>query len=229
MRQETSAFLRVIHLNKQVPSGDSVIHILNDVNLNVITGESVAILGASGSGKTTLLTLLAGLDLPSSGEIYFQEQHLNLLDEDKRAQIRRESVGFIFQSFQLLPSLNAVENVMLPLEIQYVAHQECKSRAVEWLNRVGLGNRLYHYPAQLSGGEQQRVAIARAFVNHPQILFADEMTGNLDTHTGQLITDIVFELNREQGTTLLLVTHDTILADRCDRRLFLHEGVLQPC
>lgn len=229
MRQEPSAFLRAINLNKQVPSGDSLIHILNDVNFSVMAGESIAILGASGSGKTTLLTLLAGLDLPTSGDIFFQDWHLSRLSEDARAQIRRESVGFIFQSFQLLPSLTALENVMLPLEIQYMPHRQCETLALEWLNKVGLGTRTHHYPSQLSGGEQQRVAIARAFVNDPDILFADEMTGNLDTHTGELITDIVFELNQDQGTTLLLVTHDNALATRCDRRLLLQEGILQPC
>ena len=229
MQQDTSALLRIIHLNKQVRSGDSQITILTDVNFSVIKGESVAILGASGSGKTTLLTLMAGLDLPSSGDIFFRHHHLNVLEEEERAQIRRQSIGFIFQSFQLLPSLTALENVMLPLEIQYLTHRQCKTTAIEWLNTVGLGQRLNHYPSQLSGGEQQRVAIARAFVNNPEIIFSDEMTGNLDTHTGQLIANILFNLNQQQHTTMILVTHDTSLAERCHRKLFLHEGILQPC
>lgn len=229
MQPQVSTFLRVEHLNKQVPSGDSKITILNDVNLNVKEGESVAILGASGSGKTTLLSLLAGLDLPTSGDVYLMDHHLNIMDEEQRAQVRRNHVGFIFQSFQLLPTLTALENVMLPLEIRYIKHQRCKMEATEWLNKVGLGKRLTHYPAQLSGGEQQRVAIARAFINAPKIIFSDEMTGNLDTHTGELITDILFSLNQEQKTTLLLVTHDACLADRCHTRLLLQEGVMQSC
>ena len=229
MQPQASTFLRVEHLNKKVPSGDSKITILNDVNLNVKEGESVAILGTSGSGKTTLLSLLAGLDLPTSGDVYLMDHHLNIMDEEQRAQVRRNHVGFIFQSFQLLPTLTALENVMLPLEIRYIKHQRCKIEATEWLNKVGLGKRLAHYPAQLSGGEQQRVAIARAFINAPKIIFSDEMTGNLDTHTGELITDILFSLNQEQKTTLLLVTHDASLAARCHTRLLLQEGVIQSC
>ncbi|MDR3491512.1 MAG: ATP-binding cassette domain-containing protein [Gammaproteobacteria bacterium] len=226
---DASAFLEVSHLNKQVPSGDSQITILKDVNLTIKNSETVAILGASGSGKTTLLTLLAGLDLPTQGDIYFQQHHLNALDEEQRALIRGASVGFIFQSFHLLPTLTALENVMLPLEIQYVSYERCKKEATEWLHRVGLSDRLNHYPSKLSGGEQQRVAIARAFINNPKIVFADEMTGNLDTHTGHLISDILFSLNTLQATTLVLVTHDETLASRCQRRLLLNEGVLQPC
>jgi putative ABC transport system ATP-binding protein len=226
MDNDSSTFLRVQHLNKKVLSGDSHITILQDVNLAVKVGESVAILGASGSGKTTLLTLLAGLDLPTSGDIYFQHHHLNRLDEEKRARIRGQSVGFIFQSFNLLPALTAVENVMLPLEIQYITHNTAKQEAIKWLNRVGLAERLNHYPSVLSGGEQQRVAIARAFVNKPNIIFADEMTGNLDTHTGEHIIEILFSLNEIEHTTLVLVTHDVNLASRCKRRLSLVEGVL---
>jgi len=226
MATAISEFLRVEHLNKKVQSGDSHITILQDVNLTVKTGESVAILGASGSGKTTLLTLLAGLDLPTSGDIYFQQQHLNTLNEEQRALIRGQSIGFIFQSFNLLSTLTALENVMLPLEIQYVPNTIAKKEASQWLNRVGLGERLYHYPAVLSGGEQQRVAIARAFVNKPKIIFADEMTGNLDTHTGDRIIDVLFSLNEIEHTTLVLVTHDASLASRCTRRVSLSEGVL---
>jgi putative ABC transport system ATP-binding protein len=229
MAIDSSMFLEVTHLNKQVPSGDSQITILKDVNLTIKKGESVAILGASGSGKTTLLTLLAGLDLPTTGDIYLQQQHLNSLNEEERAVIRGASVGFIFQSFQLLPTLTALENVMLPLEIQYVPYQRCKSEASAWLKKVGLGHRLHHYPSKLSGGEQQRVAIARAFINQPKIIFADEMTGNLDTETGRIISDILFSLNTQEGTTLVLVTHDEKLASRCQRRLQLREGVLQSC
>ncbi|MBX3710034.1 MAG: ABC transporter ATP-binding protein [Gammaproteobacteria bacterium] len=229
MQQEPSIFIQVEHLSKMVPSGDSKIIILQDINLTVASGESVAILGTSGSGKTTLLTLLAGLDLPTSGNIYFQQQHLNNLDEERRALIRKQSIGFIFQSFQLLPSLTTLENVMLPLEIRYIKHKQCKIEATEWLNKVGLGQRLNHYPSQLSGGEQQRVAIARAFVSKPKVILADEMTGNLDTKTGELVADILFSLNQNQHTTLLLVTHDVNLASRCHRRLLLREGVLQPC
>jgi putative ABC transport system ATP-binding protein len=229
MQMDASVFLQVNHLKKQVSSGEGYITILNDINLTVKAGESLAVLGASGSGKTTLLTLLAGLDLPTSGDIYFRDQHLNLMDEEQRARLRSRSVGFIFQSFQLLPTLTALENVMLPLEIQYAPHQRCKSEAERWLRQVGLSERMRHYPSQLSGGEQQRVAIARAFINQPQIIFADEMTGNLDTHTGEMISDILFSLNQQQQTTLVLVTHDASLASRCERRVSLREGLLQPC
>lgn len=186
-------------------------------------------MGQSGSGKTTLLTLLAGLDLPTSGEIHFLENNLNQLDEEQRALIRGKYVGFIFQAFQLLPTLTALENVMLPLEIQYVDNQRAKAIATEWLQKVGLEKRMNHYPSQLSGGEQQRVAIARAFVNNPKIIFADEMTGNLDTHTGELVSKLLFTLNEQQKTTLVLVTHDVNLASRCRQCLQLREGILQPC
>jgi putative ABC transport system ATP-binding protein len=217
------------HLNKQVQSGDSEIVILRDVNLSIQKGETVAILGASGSGKTTLLTLLAGLDVPTSGDIYIDRQHLNLLNEEQRTLVRAQQIGFIFQSFQLLPSLTALENVMLPLEIQYVPYQQAKSIATEWLNQVGLSKRLHHFPMKLSGGEQQRVAIARAFVNQPHIILADEMTGNLDTHTGELVSDVLFSLNQKHNTTLVLVTHDRRLAERCQKRYQLSEGILQAC
>jgi putative ABC transport system ATP-binding protein len=229
MPQNISAFLQINHLNKQVHSGDSEITILQDVNLSVNKGESVAILGTSGSGKTTLLTLLAGLDTPTSGDIYFEGRCISSLSEEERAFIRMKSVGFIFQSFQLLPTLTALENVMLPLEIQYIPHAEAKTRATEWLTRVGLGQRLNHYPTKLSGGEQQRVAITRAFVTNPSLIFADEMTGNLDTHTGELVSDILFSINQEIQTTLILVTHDDKLASRCQRRFLLEHGVLTQC
>lgn len=210
-------------------SGESKITILQDINLSIQTGETLAILGASGSGKTTLLTLLAGLDLPTQGEIYLADHHLNQLDEEERAVLRGKYLGFIFQSFQLLPTLTALENVMLPLEIQYISHQRCKTQATACLKQVGLSERLHHYPAQLSGGEQQRVAIARAFVGQPKIILADEMTGNLDTHTGKLVTDVLFALNQNYQTTLVLVTHDDHLAKRCHRQLLLREGSLHPC
>lgn len=229
MPRNISTFLHTQHLSKRVRSGDSDIIILRDINLSIKMGESVAILGASGSGKTTLLTLLAGLDLPTHGDIFLQHYHLNKLDEEKRARIRAELIGFIFQSFQLIPTLTALENVMLPLEIQSIPIAAAKNEATEWLSRVGLANRLHHYPLTLSGGEQQRVAIARAFVNQRKIIFADEMTGNLDTKTGQLVTDLLFSLNHQYQTTLVLTTHDSQLASCCTHRLLLHEGVLQAC
>jgi putative ABC transport system ATP-binding protein len=224
-----SSFLHTKHLSKQVQSGDSKIHILRDVTLDIKAGESVAIVGASGSGKTTLLSILAGLDLPTSGEVYFDQQPLHLLNEEMRASLRAKYVGFIFQSFQLLPTLTALENVMLPLEIQYVPNKQARAEATDWLKRVGLGARLHHYPKRLSGGEQQRVAIARAFVNQRKIIFSDEMTGNLDTQTGKLVTDILFSLNQEYHTTLVLVTHDERLSSRCEKRFTLSEGMLQSC
>jgi putative ABC transport system ATP-binding protein len=229
MQQHPSVFLQVTHLSKHVASGDSQISILNNVNLTINTGECVAIVGASGSGKTTLLTLLAGLDLPSSGDIFFQNQSLTKMPEEERAVLRGKNIGFIFQSFQLLPTLTALENVMLPLEIQYVDHQQAKLKALDWLQKVGLTERVNHYPTTLSGGEQQRVAIARAFITNPKIILADEMTGNLDVQTGELVTDLLFALNQTEQTTLVLVTHDAQLAARCQRRLELREGELQPC
>lgn len=229
MSEDTSSFLLTKHLSKEVQSGDSKIHILRDVNLNIKKGESVAILGNSGSGKTTLLTILAGLDLPSAGEVEFMHYKLQTLSEEKRAMLRSKYVGFIFQSFQLLPTLTALENVMLPLELQYIPHKQAKEEAREWLDRVGLGARLDHYPGRLSGGEQQRVAIARAFVNQRKIIFADEMTGNLDTKTGKLVSDILFSLNQEFQTTLVLVTHDERLSSRCEKRYILREGILHSC
>ncbi len=229
MLDDTSIFLQTRHLRKQVVSGNSHITILSDINFSVKKGESVAILGASGSGKTTLLTLLAGLDLPTAGDIYFQNLHFNQLDDEKRAALRGRHVGFIFQSFQLLPNLTALENVMLPLEIQSIPNNKARREASKWLKDVGLQSRLHHYPLKLSGGEQQRVAIARAFVTHPDIIFADEMTGNLDTHTGEYITDLIFSLNQEHQTTLVLVTHDDQLASRCQHQFLLQDGILHPC
>jgi len=200
------------------------LEILKGIELEIKSGETVAIIGASGSGKSTLLGLLAGLDLASEGSIHIGEVALEGLDEDGRALLRAREIGFVFQSFQLLPALTALENVMLPLELR--GDREAAERAARYLERVGLGERAGHYPRQLSGGEQQRVAIARAFAAEPRILFADEPTGNLDTRTGERIADLLFALNREEGTTLVLVTHDEGLAARCARRLRMDSGEL---
>ena len=200
------------------------LEILKGITLEIKSGEAVAIIGASGSGKSTLLGLLAGLDESSAGSVHIDGTDLGALDEDGRAQFRARSIGFVFQSFQLLPALTALENVMLPLELQ--GQTNVAQQAEHYLRRVGLDDRMGHYPLQLSGGEQQRVAIARAFANEPAILFADEPTGNLDTRTGERIIDLLFELNRDEGTTLVLVTHDAALADRCQRRLRLDGGAL---
>ncbi len=212
------------HLSKIVTSSEAELTILDNVSLSIERGSSVAILGASGSGKSTLLSLLAGLDLPSSGEVELAGKALNQLDEDQRAALRGEHVGFVFQSFQLLDSLTALENVMLPLEL--AGRRDARKRATELLERVGLAARTSHYPQQLSGGEQQRVAIARAFASEPAILFADEPTGNLDAATGERITDLLFELNHQQDTTLVLVTHDARLAERCSNTLQMQAGKL---
>ena len=212
-------------MGKQVSSGGQPLTILDNVELDVAAGESLAIIGRSGSGKTTLLSLLAGLDLPSSGEISLDGTALSKLDEETRARLRAGREGFVFQSFQLLGGFTALENVMLPAEI--AGQAEAESRARELLEQVGLGARLDHYPSQLSGGEQQRVALARAFAGDPKILFADEPTGNLDTETGAHIIELLFRLNREQGTTLVLVTHDPALAERCDRTVVLDGGRLR--
>ena len=218
------SIIRTEALSKTVLSGDSPLTILDGVTFAVERGETVAILGASGSGKTTLLGLLAGLDRPSAGEIWLGDRALNGLSEDDRAALRQRWVGFVFQSFQLLPALTALENVMLPLEL--AGARDAPSRAMSWLERVGLAGRLTHYPKQLSGGEQQRVAIARAFAGEAQILMADEPTGNLDGATGAEVAEVMFRLNRERGTTLLLVTHDPVIASRCARRLSLAGGKL---
>ncbi len=216
--------MQASRLSRQVPVNDGVLTILHHLDLEIASGESVAIIGASGSGKSTLLGLLAGLDLPTSGEVRINGENLFALDEDGRAALRGRLVGFVFQSFQLLPALTALENVMLPLELAGAA--SAREMALSVLQRVGLGERLSHYPKHLSGGEQQRVAIARAFATQPKLLLADEPTGNLDSATGARIIDLLFELNREQGTTLVLVTHDAELAARCGRRLRLVDGHL---
>ena len=214
--------IRTEDLRKSVPTVSGALHILKGIALQIKAGESVAIIGASGSGKSTLLGLLAGLDLPSSGRVWLNQCEITALDEDARAQLRGELVGFVFQSFQLLPSLTALENVMLPLEL--MGRSDASAAAHEYLRRVGLAERESHYPRQLSGGEQQRVAIARAFANAPKILFADEPTGNLDTATGAHIIDLLFDLNREKNTTLVLVTHEERLAERCERLIQLDAG-----
>ncbi|MBL1277805.1 MAG: ABC transporter ATP-binding protein [Ectothiorhodospiraceae bacterium] len=225
--------LYVENLGKSVASLDASTNqplvILHDIHLSVMPGESLAIIGPSGSGKSTLLGLLAGLDTPSTGSIHLAGENMGQMNEDQRAALRGEKLGFIFQSFQLLPTFTALENVMLPMELSD-KHPSGESglglqqQAEQLLSRVGLGERLQHYPAQLSGGEQQRVAIARAFLSRPALLLADEPTGNLDAHTGQRIIDLMFELNTEHQTTLVLVTHDSTLADRCDRVMALHDG-----
>jgi putative ABC transport system ATP-binding protein len=209
----------------EIINHDNQIRILQGLNLNIFAGEQVAIIGSSGSGKSTLLSLLAGLDMPTAGSVQIQGGKFSNLDEDGRAAVRSASMGFVFQSFQLLPSLTALENVMLPLQLKNQVN--AKQLALEALDKVGLSARVTHYPKQLSGGEQQRVAIARAFATQPAILFADEPTGNLDHATGQMIIELLFRMNAEAGTTLVLVTHDTQLADRCQRQLKLAGGVLQ--
>lgn len=219
------AVVEVIGLGKTVDNGATPLTILHDISFTVMPGESVAIVGASGSGKSTLLGLLAGLDVPGSGEVLLDGVALSLLDEDARAALRGRLLGFVFQSFQLLPSLTALENVMLPLEL--AAHPEAGKVAGEWLDRVGLAQRARHYPRHLSGGEQQRVALARAFATSPRLVLADEPTGNLDAQTGAQIVEMIFELNAREGTTLILVTHDEAIAARCQRCLRIHAGRLQ--
>lgn len=208
----------------EIINHDNQIRILQGLNLSIAAGEQVAIIGSSGSGKSTLLSLLAGLDVPTKGSVQIQSNIFSDLDEDGRAGVRAKRMGFVFQSFQLLPSLTALENVMLPLQLKNQAN--AKEQSLEALNKVGLSERVRHYPKQLSGGEQQRVAIARAFATQPAILFADEPTGNLDHATGQMIIELLFKMNAEAGTTLVLVTHDVQLANRCQRQLKLENGIL---
>jgi len=214
--------VRAVDLVKQVRSDGADLKIVDNVSFSVFPGDSMAIVGVSGSGKSTLLGLLAGLDAPTSGSVYLDGDELTALDEDGRAAVRARSVGFVFQSFQLLPALTALENVMLPLELAGASNG--RATAKELLERVGLEHRLTHYPRQLSGGEQQRVAIARAFAGGPKLLLADEPTGNLDTATGKRIAELMFELNAERGATLILVTHDDAISARCRRRLKLASG-----
>lgn len=225
MNEVSKTFVEARQLGKQVSTRDGVLTLLHDINFSIEAGTSVAILGASGSGKTTLLGLLAGLDTPTQGAVIFDGNNLNDFDEDGRASLRAERVGFVFQNFQLLFGLTALENVMLPLELSGAAN--AGEAALDAIRTVGLEPRKGHYPHQLSGGEKQRVAIARAFVVQPEVLFADEPTGNLDQRTGENIVELLFELNREFGTTLVLVTHDLELASRCDRILFMETGRIE--
>lgn len=222
--QENNFIIRVEHLTKRVTTSEAELVIVNGAHFTVERGDTIAVVGASGSGKSTLLGLMAGLDTPTEGKVFINNEDLFALNEDGRAKLRGRLVGFVFQSFQLLPSLTALENVMLPLELGGVTDAARRARSI--LERVGLGARLKHYPKQLSGGEQQRVAIARAFVTEPKLLFADEPTGNLDAKTGRVMIELLFELNRERGTTLILVTHDLDLASRCGRRLHIDDGIV---
>jgi putative ABC transport system ATP-binding protein len=221
---DTETVLVAESVTKQVISPEGSLTILSDVSFSVDKGDSVAVVGASGAGKSTLLALLAGLDLPTEGQIWLNGINLTDLDEDGRADVRAASVGFVFQSFHLVPSLNALENVMLPLEL--ASRESPRQAALEILKQVGLADRWSHYPAQLSGGEKQRVAIARSFATEPAVLFADEPTGNLDSQTGDHVMDLMFELNKSSSTTLVLVTHDRALAERCDRTIGLDAGRL---
>ncbi len=221
-----SNILQVNNLTREFKSGSKILTVVNDISFGIEEGTSCAIVGPSGSGKTTLLGLCAGLDRPSSGEVILQNIKLNPLSEDERASVRNKHVGFVFQTFQLVPTLTALENVMVPLELRGEATKDVRKRAVQLLEEVGLGDRTHHYPTQLSGGEQQRVAIARAFINEPKILFADEPTGNLDTETGDHVEELIFDLNQKEHTTLILVTHDLELAEKCDRIIKIKNGLV---
>lgn len=219
-----SHILQVKNLTRKFKSGSRLLTVVDNVNFNIDKGSVNAIVGPSGSGKTTLLGLCAGLDQPTSGEVKLQGISLDSLDEDNRAKVRNEHVGFVFQTFQLVPTLTAIENIMVPLELRGISSTLVRKRAEQLLLEVGLADRSHHYPTQLSGGEQQRVAIARAFINEPKILFADEPTGNLDTETGEHIEELIFNLNKSQQTTLILVTHDLELAQKCDRIIRIKNG-----
>jgi len=224
MDSDNNNIVQAEALGKQVISPEGTLTILNDINLSIKQGESLAIIGVSGSGKSTLLGLLAGLDIPTEGRITLDGTDLSELDEDGRARIRAQSVGFVFQSFHLLPGLTALENTSLPLELADI--DDAEKQAKKRLEEVGLAERIHHYPNQLSGGEQQRVAIARAFSGNPKILFADEPTGNLDQKTAQRIIDLLFNMNKENGTTLVMVTHDNAIASHCDRQIVIAGGQL---
>lgn len=219
-----SHILQVKNLTRKFKSGTRLLSVVNNVNFNIDKGSVNAIVGPSGSGKTTLLGLCAGLDQPTSGEVKLQGISLDSLDENNRAKVRNEHVGFVFQTFQLVPTLTAIENIMVPLELRGISSTVVRKRAEQLLLEVGLADRSHHYPTQLSGGEQQRVAIARAFINEPKILFADEPTGNLDTETGEHIEELIFNLNKSQQTTLILVTHDLELAQKCNRIIRIKNG-----
>jgi len=217
--------IQVLGLTKQVSTFEGNLTILSDINFSVKSGDSIAIVGASGSGKSTLLSLLAGLDVASEGDVVLDGQSLNSLDEEARAKVRADKIGFVFQSFMLVQSLTALENVMLPAEL--AGDKNAREQAITLLDKVGLSHRLVHYPSQLSGGEQQRVAIARAFIGSPKILFADEPSANLDTQNGHLIETLLFDLNQQNGTTLVLVTHDEQLAKQCHRIIHIEGGQLE--
>lgn len=224
---QENLLLKLHQVSKTVLSGTDDLSILQGIELEIKQGDSVAIIGASGSGKSTLLGIMAGLDNASSGECWLLGHALHQMDEDQRAEVRSQGVGFVFQNFQLLPGLTALENVSLPIEITGLLSQsQAQEKAKQWLDKVGLGKRMHHYPKQLSGGEQQRVAIARAFAAEPKVLFADEPTGNLDSHTGEQIIKILFDLNKSENTTLVLVTHDNHLAESCERTLTMLDGQL---
>jgi len=219
-----SSILSVNNLSKTFKSGNKELTVLRDINFSIEKGISCAIVGPSGSGKTTLLGLCAGLDKPTSGDVILNDQKISALKESDLSAIRNEQIGFVFQSFQLIPTLTALENVMVPIELRGVSYREVEKKAIDLLDKVGLKDRVTHYPTQLSGGEQQRVGLARAFIHKPEVLFADEPTGNLDGDTGSQIEDLLFELNKDEGTTLIIVTHDRELASKCNRIIELKSG-----
>lgn len=221
------SILKAQNLTRTFKSGNKTLTVVDNINFEIEEGISCAIVGPSGSGKTTLLGLAAGLDRPTSGNVTLNGIALKSLTEDERAEVRNKYVGFVFQAFQLVPTLTALENVMVPLELRGEATSDVKKRALQLLDEVGLGDRSHHYPTQLSGGEQQRVAVARAFINKPKILFADEPTGNLDSETGLKIESLIFDLNKKEGTTLVLVTHDLDLAEKCDRIIRIKSGGIE--
>lgn len=221
-----SSILSVKNLSKTFTSGNKQLTVLKDITFSIEKGISCAIVGPSGSGKTTLLGLCAGLDKPTSGDVILNDQKISALKESELSAIRNEQIGFVFQSFQLIPTLTALENVMVPIELRGIAYKEVEEKAIDLLDKVGLRNRITHYPTQLSGGEQQRVGLARAFIHNPDVLFADEPTGNLDGDTGAQIEELLFELNQEEGTTLIIVTHDRELAAKCDRIIELKSGAI---
>lgn len=222
----SNQILEINSLTKSFPSGDKILTVLDNIQFSIEKGISCAIIGPSGSGKTTLLGLSAGLDKPTSGTVRLNGKNISELDESKLSKIRNEQIGFVFQSFQLISTLTALENVMVPIELRGTPYKEVEQKALELLDSVGLGDRVDHYPNQLSGGEQQRVGLARAFIHQPDILFADEPTGNLDGETGEQIEQLLFDLNRQQGTTLVIVSHDRELAQKCDRIIQLKNGTI---
>ena len=224
--EKSTVILHVSHITKTFKSGSSELTVLNDVEFELTRGKTCAIVGPSGSGKTTLLGICAGLDIPSDGRVTLNGQEISSMTEERLSRVRAEEIGFVFQAFQLIQTLTAVENVMVPLELAGESYKRSKERAMKLLEEVGLRDRAHHYPAQLSGGEQQRVGLARAFIHEPEILFADEPTGNLDGETGRQIENLMFDLNKKKGTTLVIVTHDRELAEKCDRILSLRDGRL---